>query len=233
MKAFLLVKVPTRICVFICGLLCVAFSDSFGQAEPNNPVTYDTTITEKANGEGPISWTVRITRQKSDKSLRPAIFFIPGSGEVGTGGAALTNYGPHYWLLNGWDGGVKLGNGTHYPVIVSIQQPSQNMRPWHLKAVLEALLTALPINRTSVHVTGLSQGSYEWGELIGFSASAGDHSSMSEIKSWVDLEGVGPGDNFLGFDQAYPAVYGTWAKTYGGRFFGLEGTGISGRSRRL
>jgi len=197
---------------------------SSAQSEPNSPVTYDTTITEAANGEGPYTWNVRITRQKADTVSRPGIFFIPGSGEVGTNALLLRNYGPHYWLLNGWDGSVKLGNGVHYPVLVSIQQPSQNMRPWHLKAVLETLLKLLPVKRNSVHVTGLSQGSYEWGELIGFAAFKGDQQAMSYVRSWVDLEGVGPGDNFLGFDPPFPQAYQTWVSKYGGRFLGLEGT---------
>src|SRR5258708_28248244 len=50
---------------------------------------------------------------------------------------------------------------------------------------------------------------------------------MSEIKRWVDLEGVGPGDNFRGFDPPYPTAYKTWASKYGGKFFGLEGTNDS------
>ncbi|WP_431214323.1 hypothetical protein ACQ86N_05610 [Puia sp. P3] len=152
---------------------------------------------------------------------------MPGSGEVGTSLANLVAYGPHYWLNNGWDGGVKLGNGVHYPIIITVEQPTNNMRPRHLKAVLETLLNTFPIKRNSVHVAGLSQGSYEWGELIGFAASAGDETAMSEIKSWVDLEGVGPGDNFLGFDPVFPQAYQTWVKKYGGRFFGLEGTADS------
>lgn len=204
-----------------CGLR------GFAQSETNNPITYDTTITETANGEGPFAWNVRITRQKSDLTPRPAIMTINGSGEVGINNSMNQLYGPHFWLLNGWDGSVGLGNGTHYPVIVTIQQPVQNMRPWHLKAVVETLLKVLPIKKGSVHVGGLSQGSYEWGELIGFAASVGDQTAMSEIKSWVDLEGVGPGDNFLGLDPVFPTAYATWASKYGGKFLGLEGVADS------
>jgi len=50
---------------------------------------------------------------------------------------------------------------------------------------------------------------------------------MSEIKSWVDLEGVSPGDNFLGYDAPFPQAYQTWVSKYGGKFFGLEGTNDS------
>src|ERR1700744_6162090 len=81
---------------------------SFGQSEPNNPITYDTTITETANGEGPITWQVRITRQLNDNSQRPVIISMPGAGEVGSTAANLVAYGPHYLLANGlWDGSVK------------------------------------------------------------------------------------------------------------------------------
>jgi alpha-tubulin suppressor-like RCC1 family protein len=205
-------------------LTCLYCIPSFAQSEINNPVTYDTTITETAYGGPQTTWNVRITRQKNDASKRPAFFFIPGVGEVGSDASKLTLYGPHFWLQNGWDGGVKLGNGTHYPVLVSIQQPKQNMRPWDLKAVFDILVKVLPINANAIHVTGLSQGSYEWGELIEFAASAGDVTAMSHIKSFVDLEGVAPGDNFSGFNQPYPSGFGVWAKQFGGKFFGLEGT---------
>src|SRR5258708_11052333 len=208
-------------------LLTAISLTSFGQSESNNPITYDTTITEKANGEGPFTWQVRVTRQQNDNYPRTVIVSLAGAGEVGTSTANLVKVGPTFWLGNGWDGGVKLENGVHYPLLITVEQPANNMRPWHLKAVIETLLNTFPIKRNSVHVAGLSQGSYEWGELIGFAASAGDETAMSEIKSWVDLEGVGPGDNFLGFDPPYPTAYKTWASKYGGKFFGLEGTNDS------
>jgi alpha-tubulin suppressor-like RCC1 family protein len=223
MKAIYLVKVLLKTFVLTAAFSIVFNNISSAQSESNNPVTYDTTITEHANNEGPYTWTVRITRQKSDPSPRPAFFSMPGSGEIGSNQANLVKYGPHYWLANGWDGSVKLGNGTHYPILVTVLQPAANMRPWHLKAVLETLLALLPIKKNSVHVAGLSEGSYEWGELISYAASAGDQTAMSEIKSWVNLEGVGPGDNFSGFNQAYPASFATWASKYGGKLFGLEG----------
>jgi hypothetical protein len=197
---------------------------AFGQSETNNPITYDTTITEHVAGPTN-TWQIRITRQANDRTPRPVIFSMQGTGEVGSNPATLRTYGPHYLLANGlWDGSVKLGNGTHYPILVTIMEPSQNMRPWDLKAVFEALLKALPINPKAVHVAGLSQGSWEWGELIEYSASTGDFSTMSQIKSWVDLEGIGPAPNLSGYDMTYPTAFGYWASHYGGKFFGLEGS---------
>src|SRR5437899_1591583 len=105
MKATTLLKLLIRECT-VCYLLIAASLVTFGQSEPNNPITYDTTITETANGEGPFTWQVRVTRQQNDNSPRPVIFSMPGSGEVGTSTANLVKFGPHYWLANGWDGSV-------------------------------------------------------------------------------------------------------------------------------
>jgi hypothetical protein len=76
MKILYSVKV-LKTSLLIFALSCVASLVTFAQSEANNPVTYDTTITEKANGEGPVTWNVRVTRQSTDRSQRPAIFFIP------------------------------------------------------------------------------------------------------------------------------------------------------------
>src|SRR5258708_26046944 len=163
-------KLQLRATLLLYALSFVFIPSSFSQSETNNPVTYDTTISEKANGEGPFTWNVRITRQKNDASARPAIITMPGSGEVGTNTAYLTTYGPHYWLLNGWDGGVKLGNGTHYPIIITVQQPYDNIRPCHLKRCLDSLLNVFPIYQSSIHLCGLSQGFYERGVVLALPA---------------------------------------------------------------
>ena len=53
---------------------------------------------------------------------------------------------------------------------------------------------------------------------------------MTYIESWVDLEGVGP-ETFQNSgtptDETMPNSFGTWAKHYGGTFFGLEGSNDS------
>jgi len=93
---------------------------------------------------------VRVTRQQNDNSPLPAIVSMPGSGETGTNTDNLVKFGPHHWLLKGWDGSVKLGNGTHYPILITLEQPAQNMRPWHLKALMQIVLKIFPIKAGSV-----------------------------------------------------------------------------------
>src|SRR5258708_13389396 len=79
-------------------LLTAISLTSFGQSESNNPITYDTTITEKANGEGPFTCQVRETRQQNDNSPSPVIFIMPGASEVGTSTANLASFVPPFSL---------------------------------------------------------------------------------------------------------------------------------------
>jgi hypothetical protein len=46
---------------------------------------------------------------------------------------------------------------------------------------------------------------------------------MAKIASWTDLQGVPPSDA-AGAEANYPGGFGHWAKKYGGKLFGLEGT---------
>ncbi|HWK03613.1 MAG TPA: carbohydrate-binding protein [Puia sp.] len=203
-------------------LLLLITPSCFSQTESNSPYTRDTLIIQRSNGYTN-SWWVRITTQKNDATPRPALCFINGSGEVGTDTTKLTVYGGHYWLNNGWDGSVTLGNGKHYPIIVTIMQPAQNQPANQLNAILDTLIKYYPILKGSIHVAGLSEGSWCWGELIQYAAYSGDETAMSKIKSYVNLEGVGPATNTSGFNKTFPTGFGHWAKKYGGKFLGLEG----------
>jgi hypothetical protein len=223
MKTIYLLRSVALSSIFTTASFLVLFSFSgFSQSESNNPYTRDTLITQHSN-RYTNSWWVRITTQQNDTTRRPALCFISGSGEVGTDVSRLTVYGGHYWLNNGWDGGVVLGNGKHYPIIITIMQPAGNQPANQLNAIMDTLIKYYPILKGSIHVAGLSEGSWCWGELIQYAAFAGDESAMSKIKSYVNLEGVGPVTNTSGFDLAYPSGLGHWAKKYGGKFLGLEG----------
>lgn len=202
---------------------------AFSQAEVNVPHTRDTTINEYS-GNGPGSgtsyaspWLVRITTQTNDPTARPTIICMPGAGEVGTDTNFLHAYGYHYWIQHGWNGGIQMTNGTHYPNGFTIVQPAQNMRSWHVLALLDTILAHYPqIELGSIHLMGLSQGAYVWGSFLLYGAFAGDETAMSMIKSYTDLQGVGP-ETYNSTSWTYPTGYGHWAKKYGGKFWGLEG----------
>src|ERR1700742_2242420 len=110
--------------IFTLSVAFVLFVRAYGQtSETHNFVTYDTTY----NGVFG-SWQIRITRPANmftsgnpDTASRPAIITQNGIGECGnTNPTNMTTYGPHYWLMNGWDGSVVLGNGIHYPILITV-----------------------------------------------------------------------------------------------------------------
>jgi hypothetical protein len=171
----------------------------FGQSLPSeshNFVTYDTLVPYV--GQPANKWSLRISRPANlftpgspDAAPRPAIITMPGIGEVGTDPSYLTRYGPHYWMSNGWDGSVQLGNGVHYPIIITIAEAVNNTSPYFLSNLMDSLKKWFHINPKGVHVAGLSMGAFEWGDLICWSAFPGDEHAMSGVTSYVGLSGEG------------------------------------------
>lgn len=203
---------------------------AFSQTETHDFTTYDSTF-RGVNG----SWLLRISRPKgmftggsADTASRPAIITMPGVGEMGsTDESHLWTYGPHYWLNNGWDGSVVLGNGTHYPILITV---SFIDNPWPTPQggaeVLTYLLKTYHIKRNSVHLGGLSQGAFTWTAMIAYEATAGAETGMKLATSVTALEGftVSQSNSALQSISRGDAAYGVWAQKYGGKYFGLEGT---------
>ena len=211
--------------VVLLSLICVS---GFSQAETHNFITYDTVI--KYFNSTTVNWQIRISRPANmfvpndpDTASRPAIITMPGAGEVGTDTNYLTLYGPHYWMLNGWDGGIQLSNGKHYPILITVVQGTANTRGAVTRALIDTLRHRYHIKWNSIHLGGLSQGGWVWGQLIQFAATSGDTYAMSMIKSFVNLEGV-PANNNYTPNMTFPTGYGYWAKHYAGKYFSLYGT---------
>jgi len=229
-------------------ITCVACS---AQSEASNYITYDSTIavtnvSTTQGGSYPYPWRIRVTRQAdyfqriaADTNNRERInLFMPGQGELQNGNlshdTALAGlWGFHYFQKLGlFNGAIQLGNGTHFPIYITVIQPAAassggNTRPWFTVGMLRSLYNIFHPRGGKFDVAGFSQGSYEWGCALWFSRIAGDHESMNYIESWVDLEGVNP-ESFSGqstFDLPQNQVWSTWVNApYNGRFFGLEGT---------
>jgi len=208
---------------------------AYSQAETHNFTTYDTAISIKPCPTCTADrWNVRISRPTNmfvagdpDTASRPAIFSMPGQGEHGVDDVSkLLVYGPHYWLAHGWDGGVTLGNGKHYPILITVCYIN-NVYPTApaYYNLLAYLLNTYHIKRNAVHLAGLSQGAFSGGALILYEQTAGDETGMKLVTTLTCFEGT---------PDPLPAPYSTWsrgftayqvwAKKYGGRYFYLEGS---------
>ena len=188
------------------------------------------------------------TANHPDTASRPVIIHMGGLGETGNNEALLRSYGPHYWLYrtsggsidsaSGWDGGIYTDAGTkkHFPIYISVQYnvSGANTPGNRGYAILNHILNTYHIKRNSVHLMGLSGGAFLWTGLVNYATAGGGGATggeqgMSLIKSVVALQGqsnlynsgtIGSGSVFnTGFQG-----FGRWAKKYGGKFFGLEGT---------
>lgn len=209
----------------------------WGQSETHVFTTYDTTLTI-----GGYEWIAAITRPTGlfgngpDTASRPLIIMMPGIGQMGsTNYANLTQYGPHYWLANGWDGGVQLGNGKHYPIYISVTAVT-NTYPsaYYYYQVVKYFVENYHIKPGCVYGTGLSEGSITNGSLIEYEQTIGDHAGMQLMKALVCLEGTPQSSYYSSPSWATPypkntwadtPYFATWARIYGGRLFYLEGSG--------
>lgn len=203
----------------------------FAQTEANDMITYDTTIAIFTQPWGPTNtWLVRITRPvNGDTASRPVIITMPGEGQQGNSDTGnLTAYGPHYWLEHGWNGSVQLGNGTHYPILITICYVNEvYTNVPDVYNVVDTLLTHYHIKRDAVHFAGLSEGAFTWGSLVAYETTPGAQTGMKIMTSAALFEGtpnpslVNP-NNTLGVDTP---LYKIWAAKYGGKYFYLEGSG--------
>ena len=232
----------------LLSLLFLFFSLlSYGQQEKFNRVTYDTVLFVR-NAEtntivANVGWVVRITRDAqyfsdiaaSSANQRPVIVTWGGKGEVAsspvnlaTDTPLLSRYGPEWQAQhNGFDYGIVLQNGKHFPVYVTVLQASVNIRPWYVYDLYLQLKSILQPRGGVFLSAGLSEGSWIIGCQLPFANNTtGNTGPMSLQKAWVDLEGVGP-ETFQSTDWALNSAFATWVNTFGGRFMGIEGVNDS------
>lgn len=245
--------------ILILSLFISTFS--FSQSETHDFITYDTTVTVVGG-----TWNLLITRPRNmfvgghpDAAARPAIIFMVGSGEIINPGL-LPYYGPHYFLNytysagvtpaggvhthpDNWDGGIQLGNGMHYPIIISVQPYHTGPTTRSTGNLLLHILNTYHIKSNAVHLTGLSMGAIRWEGLLSVERTVGGEEYMQKITSIAALGGQydlnGQPDFYRGDlperdllitgDVTSAPDYGgwkgakIWVKKYGGRYFALEG----------
>jgi alpha-tubulin suppressor-like RCC1 family protein len=234
---------------------------SFGQSETHDFITYDTTVNVVGG-----TWNLLITRPRNmfvgghpDAASRPAIIFMVGSGEI-INPAYMLNYGPHYFLNftysagvtpaggvhtgpnGGWNGDIQLANGTHYPIIISVQPYHTGPTTRSAGNLLLHILNTYHIKSNGVHLTGLSMGAIRWEGLLSVERTVGGEEYMQKITSIAALSGQydlnGQPDFYRGdlperdlliTGGNYAPDWGgwkgakIWVTKYGGRYFALEG----------
>jgi hypothetical protein len=209
--------------LFLCLFV---FCRLHAQSETDNFTTYDTTIIYQYNPYLSFTYYLRISRPtnlftsgSADTASRPAIFFMPGVGEMNSDVTNLYKYGPHYWLMNGWDGSVVLGNGTHYPILISMicnvnpPDPPIAGNFW----VMDYMIKHYHIKRNGVHITGLSEGAFTWSGMLGITDTTGTGQTGAdigcrEVTSMTLLSGAATSTGNW-------SVFGHWAQAYGGKAF--------------
>lgn len=169
-------------------------------------ITYDTLIG---------GWNAKVTRNLNQGADSvEMIVSILGLGEVGTDSTLNRRYLAHYWLTQGWDGGIPLGNGTHYPIYVTIQNPNANgySHPSFINGPINAIFTSFPlVKKNGAHTIFLSQGGEIMGTYMTQEPSLGDYSYIKRFKSAVNLCGKAP-TIVTGVTPSHPYRYGHWAK---------------------
>lgn len=215
---------------------------SYGQSESHDYITfYDSVQVVDASTGSPVAgkfWVCKVTMPRlyntpgnADTASRHIFLSTPGAGQIQTGAKSDSNFingwGPHFWLNNGWDGGIQLGNGKHYEVYITALQAVANTRPQYTMGLLQSLNTKYHPKNHKFDVMGFSQGSYIYGDVILYALNnvAGSTAAMDLIGTWTNLEGVGP-EGFQTNDWTYATGFAKWAQR-GGKLFGLEGTNDS------
>ena len=194
------------------------------QSESHHFVRYDTVYTSP-NGTG--SWLVTIERDTSRNApARNWILTIPGQGEMGHP-AADTQYTRDWGVIAernaGWDGGIAIGNGTHYPVLICATYTTNvNPNTVALADLIDYLLSHYV--HKSILASGLSEGAFRLTSLLMMERTAGDETYIKDIQCLAALSGFDHTltSPYTGWDRD-TLLYKIWAAKYHGRYFGTEG----------
>jgi hypothetical protein len=115
-----------------------------------------------------------------------------------------------------------LGNGTHYPILVTMICETTQPPPTGTVYILNYLKNHYHIKARGVHIFGLSEGSFTNGYALGVTDTTGTGMTgadvgMRNITSATFLSGVASSNT--GPTPAQYSEFGHWAKVYGGRAF--------------
>lgn len=182
---------------------------------PVSMVTKDTTF---------LGWFAKITYDQNSTDSSECFIFFPGKTELGANYSKLLIYGPHYWLTQGWDGSVVLGNGTHHPVLVSLQPPAENqIIPSIIKPKIDAIIARFKVKKNALYGGGLSDGGFAVTTFVEYQPSAGDHTYGKQFTAILIAGGVKP--NSIGANTpVYPQGFVQWVQLGAKYALGMQQT---------
>lgn len=167
-------------------------------------------------------WNARVSYISGFSDSTEVIVNINGLGEVGTDPAKALVYGPHYWINNGWNGQITLGNGIHYPVYVTLQQPAGYQQPQTVKPKLDLIWARFKAKKNARYGMGMSNGGWVWHNLIYYEPTLHDHSYFNYMTAIVSLQGQRADDNYGADPYSYPNYFGHGAKNGTFKFLAVE-----------
>lgn len=167
----------------------------------------------------------------TETDKRALIMTGPGQGEQGSDTNKLVVWGPHSLIKNSlWDGSVTLpGGNKRYPIVITFITDEPECYAEVVLQLKKYILANYPIRPKAVHLGGLSQSAFSLSTMITYESSPGQEDGMKDVTSLTCLSGFSTtnlifNSPFAPADTLGTRAFGHWAKKYGGRYFGLEGT---------
>jgi hypothetical protein len=198
-------------------LLYILFSFIAINSYSQTYVTKDTTID---------GWLARISYISGNTDSTNLFIILHGNGEVGSGTNNSQSFGPHYWVNNGWNLTIALGNGTHRPVYVTLQPPSAQPQPTALKPKVDAIISRFKVKAGGLHLMGFSGGAWSWGEFVTYKPTSNDFTYYNYAQTVTLIESVEPSTTY-GSSLALPQKFGNLAvKNPGIKFLGFQQGGM-------
>lgn len=186
----------------------------------SQPLFYDTTFSNGAQNMQAKVWLPPTYYTNPTDSFEIIIMF-PGLGEWSNSSTTPAEvYGPMaYKLRGGWDGSVVLGNGTHYPIYVTVIRATSGWlgSPWRSN-VIDAISGRYRAKKRAIHITGLSEGG--WGAMMAatYQPSTSNYTRLSKITSFTNIQGV-KAEDANGSAPTYPSRFADFA-LYGNGGYG-------------
>jgi len=169
--------------------------------------TYDTTF---------LGWNAKVKFDPLDTAAKEGMIYFPGSGEVGNDPDKLLLYNMFNFIdvQKTWDGSVELGNGTHYPIYIALQPPSQSVITGpNIKLRIDAILARYPIKRNAFYLTGISAGGFAAWSFVTCQPTPGDFSYGDLVTAIMCPESVKPNQQVAGTaTPPYPQNVVQWIK---------------------